>query len=223
MQTKGLSRYGGPPGGNPTNLLSNRLLQAKKDQQSSIKNIAQEVVTAPEVVRPASPAQSITATSVVTSVINPPGGKRVRGQPQVIQRTIFYQGAVYVIEEEMYSDSDNSSVYTSEDEFDDDPQIVGKFLDKLDEYNEVKAYEAEQERIRKLNPVLTEKQKRLQKLGLSDGTQKELTPAQQEYRTKIWPKHYIPSVKEFKAAQLDLVGRQLDIEIGGIKNPGTRR
>ena len=154
MQTKGLSRYGGPPGGNPTNLLSNRLLQAKKDQQSSIKNIAQEVVTAPEVVRPASPAQSITATSVVTSVINPPGGKRVRVQPQVIQRTIFYQGAVYVIEEEMYSDSDNSSVYTSEDEFDDDPQIVGKFLDKLDEYNEVKAYGAEQERLRKLNPSI---------------------------------------------------------------------
>lgn len=107
---------------------------------------------------------------------------------------------MYVIEEEVYSDSDNSSVYTSEDEFDDDPQIVGKFLDKLDEYNEMKAYEAEQERIRKLNPVLTEKQKRLQKLGLDDGgVQKELTQAQQEYRTKIWPKHYIPTVKEFKA------------------------
>jgi len=29
-------------------------------------------------------------------------------------------GAVYVIEEEIYSDSDDSSVYTSEDDFDDD-------------------------------------------------------------------------------------------------------
>lgn len=31
---------------------------------------------------------------------------------------MFFDGVVYMIEEELYSDSDHSSVYTSEDDFD---------------------------------------------------------------------------------------------------------
>lgn len=34
---------------------------------------------------------------------------------------------VYVIEEEVYSDSDNSSVYSSEDEFEEDKNMNNKF------------------------------------------------------------------------------------------------
>jgi len=57
---------------------------------------------------------------MITTSVQNFGAKRVRGQPQKIQRTLFFQGMVYVIEEEVYSDSDNSSVYSSEDEFEED-------------------------------------------------------------------------------------------------------
>jgi len=69
--------------------------------------------------RAQSPATS-QAPSVITSILNP-DAKRIRGQPQKIKRTLFFGGIVYVIEEEVYSDSDNSSVYTSEDDFEEDP------------------------------------------------------------------------------------------------------
>ena len=46
--------------------------------------------------------------------------KRKRGDPVLIQRTIFFEGMVYQIEEEMYSDSGHSSIYSSEDSFDSD-------------------------------------------------------------------------------------------------------
>ena len=42
--------------------------------------------------------------------------RRVRGQPVLVEREVFFRGMVYIIEEEVYSDSDRSSVYTSEDE-----------------------------------------------------------------------------------------------------------
>ena len=35
----------------------------------------------------------------------------------LVERTIFYGGMVYQIEEEIYSDEGHSSVYTSEDDF----------------------------------------------------------------------------------------------------------
>lgn len=44
--------------------------------------------------------------------------RRKRGEPVIIQRQIFFDGVVYIIEEELHSESDCSSVYTSEDEFD---------------------------------------------------------------------------------------------------------
>ena len=34
----------------------------------------------------------------------------------MVEREVFFRGMVYIIEEEVYSDSDRSSVYTSEDE-----------------------------------------------------------------------------------------------------------
>ena len=43
--------------------------------------------------------------------------RRIRGQPVLVEREVFFKGMVYIIEEEVYSDSDRSSIYTSEDEF----------------------------------------------------------------------------------------------------------
>jgi hypothetical protein len=40
---------------------------------------------------------------------------------------IFFEGIVYQIEEEVFSDSDHSSVYTSEDDFEVDKTIPKEF------------------------------------------------------------------------------------------------
>ena len=45
----------------------------------------------------------------------------------IVQKIIFFEGMVYQIEEEVYSDSDHSSVYTSEDDFEEDKTIQRKF------------------------------------------------------------------------------------------------
>lgn len=65
---------------------------------------------------------------------------------------------VYIIEEEIYSDSDNSSVYTSEDEFEEDKHLHTKMQDEIDVYKEEEA-EREKERKYQLTkkPELTEK------------------------------------------------------------------
>jgi len=52
---------------------------------------------------------------------------------------------VYVIEEEVYSDSDNSSVYSSEDEFEEDKNMNKKFAEHMEEYK-VKLDEIEEEK-----------------------------------------------------------------------------
>lgn len=49
--------------------------------------------------------------------------RRARGEPMIVQKLIFFEGIVYQIEEEVYSDSDHSSVYTSEDDFEQDRDI----------------------------------------------------------------------------------------------------
>ena len=54
-------------------------------------------------------------------------------------------------------------------------------------------------------------------MGVVEDVKVELTEAQKEYRTKLWPKHYIPSLKEYKSEQLDKIGSELAIKIGGIK------
>lgn len=45
------------------------------------------------------------------------------------------QGVVYVIEEEVYSDSDNSSVYTSEDDFEEDNAISRTYVAMTADYD----------------------------------------------------------------------------------------
>ena len=55
--------------------------------------------------------------------------RRVRGQPTLIERQVFYRGAVYIIEEELYSDSENSSVYTSEDSFSENDDTLDLFCE----------------------------------------------------------------------------------------------
>ena len=44
-----------------------------------------------------------------------------------IERQIFFNGMVYMIEEEVYSDPDHSSVYTSEDSFESDKGMQHDF------------------------------------------------------------------------------------------------
>ena len=45
----------------------------------------------------------------------------------MIERQIFFEGMVYMIEEEIYSDADHSSVYTSEDSFEEDNTLQRVF------------------------------------------------------------------------------------------------
>ena len=41
----------------------------------------------------------------------------------LIQRVVFFDGMVYQIEEEIYSDEGHSSVYTSDDSFEEDDKL----------------------------------------------------------------------------------------------------
>ena len=56
--------------------------------------------------------------------------RRKRGEPVVIERHIFFEGCVYQIQEELYSDSDHSSVYTSEDDFTVEKNLPKRFKAK---------------------------------------------------------------------------------------------
>ena len=62
-----------------------------------------------------------------SSVISTHEYKRQKGQPLLVERVIFFDGQVYQIEEEVYSDSDHSSVYTSEDSFTVDEGLQDQF------------------------------------------------------------------------------------------------
>ena len=53
--------------------------------------------------------------------------RRQHGDPYIIQRRIVFEGVIYQIDEELYSDSDNSSVYPSSDEFDIDNDLQRRF------------------------------------------------------------------------------------------------
>jgi hypothetical protein len=57
--------------------------------------------------------------------------RRNRGQPTKIEREVWFKGNVYVIEEEIYSESDKSSVYTSEDEYREDDDITIEYAKKF--------------------------------------------------------------------------------------------
>ena len=41
--------------------------------------------------------------------------RRMHGQATMIERQVWFKGHVYIIEEELFSESDRSSVYSSED------------------------------------------------------------------------------------------------------------
>ena len=114
IMAKQLSRYGGPPGGMPG--LSNKVGKRAVERQPSLKDITSQLIQQQQQKHSPRPVshQSQQPSIMTTSVIQ---GDRRRGQPQKIQRTLFMGGMVYVIEEEVFSDSDNSSVYTSEDDF----------------------------------------------------------------------------------------------------------
>ena len=56
--------------------------------------------------------------------------RRRRGEPVIIERHIFFEGVVYQIQEELYSDSDHSSVYTSEDDYEVEKHLPKRFKEK---------------------------------------------------------------------------------------------
>ena len=45
----------------------------------------------------------------------------------LVERVILFDGMVYKIEEEVYSDEDHSSVYTSEDSFEADDELQKEY------------------------------------------------------------------------------------------------
>jgi len=47
-----------------------------------------------------------------------------------IEKQVFFNGMVYIIEEEVYSDPDHSSVYTSEDSFESDAGLQRDYANK---------------------------------------------------------------------------------------------
>ena len=53
--------------------------------------------------------------------------RRQHGDPYIIQRRIVFEGVIYQFDEELYSDSDNSSVYPSSDDFSSDDDLQRRF------------------------------------------------------------------------------------------------
>ena len=62
-----------------------------------------------------------------TSVISTREHKRKRGEAVKVERVVFFDGMVYQIEEEIYSEEGHSSVYTSEDDFEEDDDLQRMF------------------------------------------------------------------------------------------------
>lgn len=58
-----------------------------------------------------------------------------------------------MIEEEVYSDSDNSSVYTSEDDFEEDKGIVNQCIHMSRDYDVRMAEEAAHRQYLRENPI----------------------------------------------------------------------
>ena len=66
--------------------------------------------------------------NLLSSVVSVHETKRRRhGDPYIITRKIFFEGVVYQIEEEILSDDDNSSVYTSDDSYGYDKSLQMRF------------------------------------------------------------------------------------------------
>ena len=63
----------------------------------------------------------------LTSVISTHEHRRKRGEAMLVERIIFLDGMVYQIEEEIYSEEGHSSVYTSEDSFEEDDTLQRQF------------------------------------------------------------------------------------------------
>ena len=68
-----------------------------------------------------------------------------------------------------------------------------------------------------MNPVKTAKELRLEKLGIVEESKKVLSEAQKEYKSKIWPKHYIAHLREKKSENIDSVGLELNLKVGAVK------
>ena len=124
--------------------------------------------------------------------------RRVRGKPALIEREVFFKGMVYVIEEEVQSDSDNSSVYTSEDEFDVDKNISKIFYKAFPFMNKVtaqKAVDQQDAKYRTQQKIMYPEW--MINLHLFPNTKEEpfLTIAQKDYQNKLLPKQYIEKLK----------------------------
>ena len=83
------------------------------------RSVHQEIVAAKE----KGEGESSDAITVTTSAVKI--RRRVRGQPTMIEREVFFKGMVFLVEEVIYSDSEKSSIYTSEDEYE-TSKTIGK-------------------------------------------------------------------------------------------------
>lgn len=73
-----------------------------------------------------------------------------------------------MIEEEVYSDSDDSSVYTSEDDFEEDRNMISTYVEERAIYD-AKVFElAEIKRKDLMNPAISANQQRLIDIGAMD-------------------------------------------------------
>jgi len=57
--------------------------------------------------------------------------RKVHGKPKLVKKQMFYKGNAYLIEEEIYSEADKSSVYTSEDDFCDGEAMPSIWCEKF--------------------------------------------------------------------------------------------
>lgn len=64
--------------------------------------------------------------------------RRVRGGAVTIEREVWFKGAVFVIEEEVYSESDNSSCYTSEDSWSEEEELEDRYCTSFPLISELK-------------------------------------------------------------------------------------
>jgi hypothetical protein len=64
--------------------------------------------------------------------------RRVRGGAVTTEREVWFKGAVFIIEEEVYSESDNSSCYTSEDSWSEEEELDDRYCASFPLISELK-------------------------------------------------------------------------------------
>ena len=142
--------------------------------------------------------------------------KRVRGAVTLIERQIFFKGMVYIIEEEVHSDSECSSVYSSEDDFEDERGICKRFSQKfpllnlMEDQDDAKFEGSSGDTISEASEhskVSWPSYMRLAAEGFKNskkGKPGDQSRAQKEYQNKLLPKHYIEKAKDQRVEKFEV-------------------